>query len=90
MEVPQKTKSRITILFSNSNQRYIDSRLVVAEGVRGGRGLDWKFGISSCRLTDTGWIRKQGPTVERREPYSTSCDKSYVTEYGKECRYVYN
>ena len=40
---------------------------MVAEGVRGGRGLDWKFGISRCRLTDTGWIRKQGPTVECRE-----------------------
>ena len=44
-------------------QRYIDNRLAVAEGVRGGRGLDWKLEVSRCRLTDIGWIRKQGPTV---------------------------
>ena len=32
------------------NQRCIDNRLVVVKGVRGGRGLDWKFGISRCKL----------------------------------------
>ena len=32
------------------------NRLVVAKGVRGGRGVDWEFGISRYKLVYIEWI----------------------------------
>ena len=32
------------------------NRRVVAEGVRGGRGVDWFFGISRYKLVYIEWI----------------------------------
>jgi len=31
---------------------------VVAKGEDGGRGEDWEFGISQCKLSHTGWRNK--------------------------------
>ena len=36
--------------------RDIENRLVVAKGEGGGRGLEWEFGISRCKLVYIGWI----------------------------------
>ena len=45
------------------------------QGGGGGRGMDWKFGISRCKLVYIKCIKQQGPTLYHRELYSTSCDK---------------
>ena len=37
-------------------------------------GKDWEFGVSRCKLLHR-MDKQQGPTVEHREPYSTSCDE---------------
>ena len=36
-------------------ESHIESRLVVAKGEEGGRGLDWEFGISRCKLAYIEW-----------------------------------
>ena len=35
------------------------SRLVVAEGRRGGEGRDWNLGVSRCKLLHTEWINNK-------------------------------
>ena len=34
-------------------------RLVVAEGERGGRGLDWEFRVGRCKLLHLEWINNK-------------------------------
>ena len=34
-------------------------RLVVAKGETGGRGKNWEFGISRCKLLYIGWINNK-------------------------------
>ena len=34
----------------------IENRLVVAKGKRGGGGMEWEFGVSSCKLLHIEWI----------------------------------
>ena len=34
-------------------------RLVVAKGERGGRGMDWEFGVSRCKLVYIEWINNK-------------------------------
>ena len=41
---------------TNSECADVESRLVVAEGERGRRGMDWESGISRCKLLYRGWI----------------------------------
>ena len=36
----------------------MENRLVVAKGEGDGRGMDWEFGISRCKLLYTEWINK--------------------------------
>ena len=63
----------------------IENRLVVAKGEGGGRGVDWVFAISRCKLLHLEWINKV-------LLYSTGNYIQYpVINYnGKECLYVYN
>ena len=35
-------------------------RVVVAKGEGGGGGMDWKFGISRCKLLCIEWINNKG------------------------------
>ena len=37
----------------------IENRLVVAKGEAGGRGMEWEFGISRCKLLYTEWINNK-------------------------------
>ena len=50
MWIPNTTQRNLS-----QKQTHIENRSVVAKR-RGGRGLDWKFGIARCRLLDTGCI----------------------------------
>ena len=36
-----------------------ENRLVVAKGEEDGRGKDWEFGISRCKLVYIGWINNK-------------------------------
>ena len=36
----------------------IKNRFVVAKGERGGRKMDWEFGVSRCHLLHLEWISK--------------------------------
>ena len=45
-------------LSTKQKQIHIENRSVVAKR-RGGRGLDWKFGITRCRLLNRGWINNK-------------------------------
>ena len=37
----------------------MENRFVVAKGEAAGGEVDWKFGISRCKLVDTGWINNK-------------------------------
>ena len=37
----------------------IENRLLVAKGEEGGRGTDWEFGISRCKLIYLEWINNK-------------------------------
>ena len=51
-------------------------RLVFAKGEVGGRGMDWEFGISKCKLFIIYRMDKQQDlNVEHMKLYSISCDK---------------
>ena len=39
--------------------RDIENSLMVAKGEENGRGLDWEFGISRCKLVYTEWINNK-------------------------------
>ena len=54
--------------------RDLENRLLVAKEEKCEEGKDWKSGISTCKLSDRGWINNS-PTVEHRELYSLPCDK---------------
>ena len=44
----------------STKQKRKEYRLVVAKGKRGGRGMDWEFGVSRCRLLDLERINRKG------------------------------
>ena len=48
-----------TYPWNRNRTRDIENWLVVAKGVGGGRGLDWEFGISRCKLVYIGWINNK-------------------------------
>lgn len=37
----------------------IENRLVVAKGAGGVSGVDWKFGVSRCKLLHLAWINNE-------------------------------
>ena len=59
----------------------IKNRLVIAKGEGGGRGKDWEFGISSCKLLYIGWINNKvllyitGNYISCSKPYWKSIFK---------------
>ena len=63
--------------------------MVVTRLAAGGRGLDWEFGISTCKLVCIEWINKALLN-------STGNGIQYLVvnhngeEYEKECTYTYN
>ena len=63
---------------------------MVAKGERGGKGLDWEFGVSRCKLVYIGWINNKVLL------YSTGNYSQYPVinhngkEYEKECICIYN
>ena len=67
----------------------IDNRLVVAKGRGGGRGMDWEFEISRCKLLYIEWINS------KVLPYSAGNYTQYHVinhngkEYEKEYIYIY-
>ena len=82
----------------------MQNRLVVAKRERGGRGMDWGFGVSRCKLLHLEWINtsllsllakvkcrmdKQVPTVEHRELYPISWDRpGWKIIFKKQCTYI--
>lgn len=66
---------------------------VVAKGEKGGRGLDWGFEISGCKLVYRGWINNkvlscsmgnyiQYPMVNRNgKGYKKECLSTYTLLY---------
>ena len=56
--VESKMQHKWTQLQNRNRLTDIDDRLVVAKGEDGGRGEDWEFGISQCKLSYTGWRNK--------------------------------
>ena len=68
----------------------IENRLIVAKREWGKGGMDWKFGISRCKLLYRGWI------YNKILLYSTGNYIQYPVinhnrkEYEKVCIYMYN
>ena len=62
-------------------------------GCQGGWGWE-RDGVGVCDQQMQTIIyrmdKQQGPTVQHRELYSISCDKTQLKEYKKECIYMYN
>ena len=61
------------LIYEKETDSQTESRLVVVGGRRGGRVVDWDFGISRRRLIYS--MDKQSPTVWHRELFSISCYK---------------
>ena len=51
-----KTRHKCTYLQNRNRLVDIENRLVVAKGERGGRGMDWEFGVGRCKLLHSEWI----------------------------------
>ena len=63
----------------------IENKLVVAKGVGGGRGMEWEFGISRCKLVYREWIDNKVLL------YSTGnyIQSPVINHNGKECETIY-
>ena len=46
---------------TETESQTIEDRLLVAKGEGGGRGKDWEFGISRCKLFYIEWINNKFP-----------------------------
>ena len=66
-----------------------ENRLVIAKGKRYGRGVDWKFGISRCKLLYTGWINNKILLYSTGDYIHYSVINHNGKEYEKECVCVY-
>ena len=44
------------LIYKTETDSDIENRLVVAKGVGAGRGMDWEFGVSRCKLLHLEWI----------------------------------
>ena len=64
--------------------------MVVAKGKEGGRELDWKFGISRCKLVWGEWINNKVLLYSTGNYIQYSMMKHNRKEYEKECIYMYN
>ena len=43
-------------IFPEEKLMGLENRLVVAKGEGAGRGMDWEFGVSRCKLLYLEWI----------------------------------
>ena len=57
--VESKIWHKWTYLWNRNRLTDIENRLVVAKGEGVGRGMEWEFGISRCKLLYIGWINNK-------------------------------
>ena len=67
----------------------IENRLVVAKGEGYGGGMDWKFGISRCKLLYMGWINNKILLYSTGNYIQYPVTNHNGKEYEKEYIYVY-
>ena len=68
----------------------MENRLVVAEGERGGRELNWEFEISRCKLVNIEWISNKVLLSSTRNYIQYPMINHNGKGYEKECIYIYN
>ena len=66
----------------------IKKRLVVAKGEGGGRGMDWEFGISTCKLVYIEWINNKVLLYSTGKFIQYPVINHNGKEYEKECMYI--
>ena len=54
-----KKRYKRTYLQNRNRLTDIENRLVFAKGEGGGRGTEWEFGVSRCKLLHLEWINNK-------------------------------
>ena len=54
-----KIQYKSTYLQNRNRITDIEIRLMAAKGEEGGRGIEWEFGVSRCKLLYIGWINNK-------------------------------
>ena len=62
---------------------------MVAKGEGGGRGLEWEFGISRCKLVCIEWINNKVLLNSIGNNIQYPVINHNGKEYEKECIYIY-
>ena len=89
--VESKIWHRWTHLWNRNRLTCIDNKLVVAKEEEDGRGMDWEFGTSRCKLLPIEWINNKvllysiGSYITIYYPVINHNGKGHE----KECIYVY-
>ena len=68
----------------------IENRLGVAKGEQGGRGVDWEFGNSRCKLLSVGWMTNKVPLYSTGNYIQCPVINHNGKEYGEARIYAYN
>ena len=77
-------------LSTKQKETDIESKLVVAKGEGVGRGTDWEFGISRCKLLYIGWINNKVLLYSTGNYIQYPVINQNGKEYEKGYTYMYN
>ena len=79
------------LIYETETDSDIEDRRVVAKGVEGGRGMDWEFGISRCKLVYIEWINNKVLLYSTGKYIQCLVINHNRKEYEKErvCVYIY-
>ena len=76
------------IYWNRSRIRDMENRMVVTKGEGSGRGLNWEFEISRCKLIYIEWINNKVLLCSTGNYIQYPVIKHSGKEYEKECIYV--
>ena len=73
----RKTEGSQEEIFKNWEEVKHGEQTCGCQGGGGRSGMDWEFGVSGWKLFHLEWIKQWGPTVQHRELYPITCDRTW-------------
>ena len=80
--------TQMNLSMKQNRIRDIENRLVVAKGEAGGRGMNWEFGISRCKLVYIDWLNNKVLLYSTGNYIQYPVINHNIKEYEKECIYI--
>ena len=68
----------------------MENRLVIAKGEEMGKGMEWEFGVSRCKLVYIEWINNKVLLYSTVNHIQYPVINHNGKEYEKECIHMYN